>query len=311
MFGVTPFASTRTLGTSKSVPVSIQPTALPLRVRRVDKLRILNTCLAAFHLSLGCIIIGVGDIHLSVQTFDVRLGMNRNNTNIASFLLPTGVPTNGGLLYFTWLVAAFFFLSAFFHFANAFVWRDSYMSELAQQRAPYRWCEYFFSASIMLVAIGYLAGIIFTIQLFYVFILTATTMLFGYLTEIINRPANDGDRWSLPIRQRLLPHLFGWIPQLSVWVGIMYTYLGGSVGYVDGQSPPTFVTFIIFGEFLLFMSFALVQIGVLLRPPSKYVHGEYAYQVLSLVSKGMLGIILLTNVLFLGKYECIFQDNCE
>lgn len=310
MFGTVPFATSRNVKMNTPVPLSLEPPTVS-SPSRFDRLRISNTCLSAFHLLLACMILGVGDIGLFVRTFDVQLEMNNNDTKVASFLLPTGAPTNGGRLYFTWLTAAFFMISSFFHFANAFVWRNAYMNELAHQRAPYRWCEYFFSASIMMVAIAYLAGVIFTIQLFYVFILTATTMLFGYLTEVINRPATTGDSWCLPIRQRLLPHLFGWIPQLSAWVGIMYTYLGGSVGYEEGQSPPTFVAFIIFGEFCLFMSFAFVQIGVLLRPPSKYVHGEYAYQILSLVSKGTLGIILLTNVLFLGDYECVFQNKCE
>jgi len=65
---------------------------------------------------------------------------------------------------------------------------------------------------------------------------------------------------------------------------------------------------IVFGELLLFWSFGVVQLVVSLRPPSKYYQGEIAYMWLSLLAKGVLGIVVLSNVLILGSFAEIYED---
>jgi len=71
---------------------------------------------------------------------------------------------------------------------------------------------------------------------------------------------------------------------------------------------PAFVYGIVFGELLIFWSFGIVQLVVSLRPPSKYYQGEIAYMWLSLFAKGFLGIIVLSNVLVLGRFTEIFES---
>jgi len=52
----------------------------------------------------------------------------------------------------------------------------------------------------------------------------------------------------------------------------------------------------------------VVQLVVSLRPPSKYYQGEIAYMWLSLLAKGVLGIVVLSNVLILGSFAEIYED---
>ena len=79
-------------------------------------------------------------------------------------------------------------------------------------------------------------------------------------------------------------------------------------GAGEKRQMPTFVYVIVFGELLIFWSFGLVQLVVSLRPPSKYYQGEVAYMWLSLGAKGLLGLLVLSNVLMLGSFTEIYED---
>lgn len=50
-------------------------------------------------------------------------------------------------------------------------------------------------------------------------------------------------------------------------------------------------------ELVLFTSFGIVQLLQQLDTPKRYYIGELRYQILSLVSKTVLGLLMLTNVL--------------
>ena len=76
----------------------------------------------------------------------------------------------------------------------------------------------------------------------------------------------------------------------------------------ENQSPPAFVYVIIWLQLLLFFSFGIVQIVQIMLPPSAFYKGEIAYQWLSLISKGLLGSLLLANVLVLGSFEEIYEN---
>ena len=67
--------------------------------------------------------------------------------------------------------------------------------------------------------------------------------------------------------------------------------------------PPDFVYVIVLGEAVVFFSFGAPQLYQVLAPPSRYVYGEYAYQVLSLSSKALLGTALLVNVLIYDSFD--------
>ena len=259
--------------------------------------------MALFHTTFVVVTLSLGKLDLTLNLWEYRIGLN-NNTNIDSFLVPVVQPSPI-VIPLTIITALFFALSAFFHFGNAILWNACYNHFLDHKMVPSRWIEYFFSATTMILTISYPAGIVQFTELFAIGALIATTMLFGHFTELISRPSTDSDTWTRPLWSRLSPHLLGYIPQVSAWVIILYTFYGAGSG---GMRPPDFVYVIVWLQLALFFSFGIVQLVVLCRPPSKYIQGEYAYQTLSLVAKGLLGIILLTNVLFLSNFECVNDE---
>tara|TARA_B110001450_G_scaffold251940_1_gene272804 strand:+ start:1227 stop:1514 length:288 start_codon:yes stop_codon:yes gene_type:complete len=92
----------------------------------------------------------------------------------------------------------------------------------------------------------------------------------------------------------------GYVPQIVVWYLILaqfYTAVADADASDDTRKMPDFVYAIVWGELCLFWSFGFVQLVVLCMPPEKYPYGELVYQLLSLVSKGLLGILLLANAL--------------
>lgn len=50
-----------------------------------------------------------------------------------------------------------------------------------------------------------------------------------------------------------------------------------------------------------------MQLVVSLRPPAKYYQGEIVYMWLSLLAKGVLGLLVLSNVLVLGSFTDIYK----
>ena len=60
---------------------------------------------------------------------------------------------------------------------------------------------------------------------------------------------------------------------------------------------------ILWAELALFFSFGLGSLVSQLAPPRYFYRGELLFQVLSLVSKGLLGGLLLSQVLMLSRFE--------
>ena len=280
------------------------------------RLRIMNAAMATFHLIFFITTLAIGDIQLNVDLFNIKLNANTNLSTIPDFrtnneTIPEGFSLNflqpeterndEVSLPITWLTSLFFLLSCIFHFGNTVLWYNAYNYYLSIQRSPFRWIEYTFSAPTMILTVAYSAGIVVATELFMIFILIACTMFFGHMTELISTKDKD-DKWTLPFSQRIIPHVLGYVPQISAWFVIISTFIQNSEG------APDFVTAIIIIEIILFFSFGFVQLAVLARPPSKYIQGEIAYQILSLISKGLLGIILFTNVIFLSNWQCIVEE---
>lgn len=287
------------------------------------RLWVLNNIMFLFHTGFVIVTLVVGKLDLYVPIYRLSLTPNGTMTRLRNYSMYTVDEANeifpnwedqineflsvstekqNFSLPMTWLVATFFFLSAFFHFGNANLWWRYYISYMEIQQSPFRWMEYTLSASVMILIVSYGAGIRIDVDLFMLFALIATTMFFGHLTEVVNRKSNTVDKWTLPLGQRLTPHVMGYLPQISAWFVIVYIFMDNS------EDAPDFVSAIIWTELALFFSFGFVQLAVILRPPSRYVQGEIAYQILSLGSKGLLGIIMLVNVIFLGSWTCIVDQ---
>lgn len=263
-----------------------------------------NLAMTLFHTGLAATTLFMGNLDLAIPVYETELLFvdNRNNTNATaagrpSFeLIPSYAET--GTLPLTWIVAAFFACSAIAHFGNATIWRRFYEYELERCRVTTRWVEYFFSASIMMLAIAYGAGVREYTLLFAVMMLIASTMPYGYLCELLSEPASP-KKWTKSYGYRILPHVLGYVPQIAAWLVVLANFYDGD----ESSAPPWFVHVIVWSQLGLFFSFGFVQlIQQCLQPRSFYI-GEIMYQWLSLICKGLLGSLLLTNVLVLSSYD--------
>ena len=177
-----------------------------------------------------------------------------------------------------WGVAAFFGLSALFHFlvASPLFYRR-YVAGLLEKHNYFRWVEYSLSSSIMIVLIALITGINNVAAIIAIFGVNVSMILFGWLQEKYVSPGGG-----------LLPFWFGCIAGIVPWIIILIYVI--APGSTSGQETPAFVYGIIISLFVLFNCFALVQF-LQYKPVGKwanYLRGEKAYIVLSLVAKSAL-----------------------
>lgn len=277
-------------------------------------LRKWNAAMFVFHAIFGVIVLVMGKLDLKVPVYGSKLGLEilANNASRGWKQVPLK-PDRVSWIYLTVLVAAFSFLSSFFHLGNALIWRKQYIKALEAGYAPFRWIEYSISASIMILILAYISGTVVMSTHVMLFGLTFITMIFGHLHEVICRPKSL-DEWTGSKLWRLQAHFMGYIPQCFAWGVVMGQFLeGASNSTVDSlgetRQMPTFVYIIVFGELLIFWSFGIVQLLVSLRPPSAYYKGEIVYMWLSLFAKGLLALLCLSNVILAGGYAEIYADD--
>ena len=267
-----------------------------------SKLICLNLTMFLFHTLLAFVTLFFGNVDLKAPLYKTDMNFTiQQNTTPAWDLVPTYEYANVDF-YFTVITSIFFIISAVFHLGNATLWKHFYFAELQECRVPTRWIEYFFSASVMMLLLAYGAGIRDVMLLVAVASLVATTIPFGHWTEVCARPKNL-DEWTLPLSQRLLPYALGHFPQIVAWGIVLFSVYDES----DIERIPSFVLIIIWSQLLLFFSFGMVQLWQQSSKPRAYVKGEVAYQFLSLISKGVLGGLLIANVLVLSNYNEIFD----
>lgn len=259
-----------------------------------------NALLALFHLGLAIVTLSLGNPSLRVPTYKTMLTFVEYNATGSWELLPSFQVS--GELAFTALTAVFFLLSSLFHALNATLLRHLYLSQLSQCLTPTRWIEYSFSAPVMILLIAYTLGVRDRATLYCIAVLVGITMPFGYWTEQLGRPQSL-DAWKHPLKIRLLPWVIGHVPQVTAWFFIALQFYDGAF---DSSRIPWFVYLILWVEVLLFFSFGFVSLAVQLATPRYFYRGELAFQALSLTSKGLLGSILLANVLMLSRFEDIY-----
>ena len=176
-------------------------------------------------------------------------------------------------------VAAFSLLSAFFHFMVATVARKTYERGVSREQNPFRWIEYSFSSTLMIVLITMLLGDYDIGALVGVAGANVSMILFGWLMERQNGPDGPTD-WY--------PFVFGCLAGLVPWI-VIVTYFQGALGNAD-EAVPAWVWAIIVSVFVLFNCFAVNQFLQYRRIGAwrRYVFGEGTYIVLSLVAKTAL-----------------------
>lgn len=185
-------------------------------------------------------------------------------------------------------VALFLALSSIFHFIVASKrYFKQYTNGLANNINAFRWVEYAFSSSLMIVLIAQITGISNYGALLGIFGVNAAMIWFGWLQERYVQPG-QGD-W--------LPFIFGSMAGMVPWLIIAISVIApGSPSYA---APPAFVYGIIFSIFLFFNSFAYVQFKQYQAKGkwANYLRGERAYIVLSFTAKAALALQIFANTL--------------
>jgi len=185
------------------------------------------------------------------------------------------------------IVASFPLMSALAHFIIAFVKNEKYNENLKKGINPYRWYEYAFSSSIMIVLISLFLGVWDFWSLIMIFVLNAMMILFGYLMEVVNQKT-EKTNWSA--------FIFGSISGFTPWV-VLYAYFVAAI-QSTGLDPPTFVYMILFIYFFMFNIFAINMVlqykGV--GRWKDYLYGERFYIILSFVAKSILSWLVFIGV---------------
>lgn len=175
-----------------------------------------------------------------------------------------------------WAIAAFLTLAAVDHLVTATVGRRRYESDLRRGLNAFRWVEYSFSATIMIVLIAFYNGIVEVSAVFGVIGANVAMILFGWLQELMNPPGRTSTT--------MLPFWFGCVAGAAPWVAITWNLVAAR------EDVPGFVFGIFVSLFVFFMSFALNQ-WLQYREVGRwrsYAFGEKSYLVLSLVAKSAL-----------------------
>jgi hypothetical protein len=297
---------------------------------------IFHTGLAIASLSVGCSYpAGAGSCGSPLLTL---YGTKLTWQGGADPLVPTYEKMEGGL-NLTWMTTCFFLLSALAHglicvgnyttgladyeeknYNHEITWSPIdggwYWAWIQECKQPLRWVEYSFSASLMIITISVASGVTHVYMIWSIFTLMWCTMCFGYYTEVTSKAEPTGSErpqkwiwratkagWGNYLRWkawRLAAHVLGYVPYTCVWVILMHSFYSNT----EGGGPPDFVYAIVWGQFALFTGFGATQLLNQWREdgPWWYWRGELSYLVLSLVSKGVLGLTLISNVFFYSTF---------
>ncbi len=234
---------------------------------RLRDLRRWNVGLAVLHAAQAIAILALaGDFAITVTSqFPEGPPGSPATDPSALFDVPIGIA-----------IAVFLGLAAVDHLLTATLLRARYEHELEAGRNRFRWIEYSFSATIMILLIGFYSGVTDITAVVAIAGANVAMILFGWLQETSNPP----DRTTTT----MLPFWFGAIAGAAPWVAIVINLVGA------GSSVPGFVYGIFVSLFVLFMSFALNQ-WLQYREVGRwrsYAFGEKTYLVLSLVAKSAL-----------------------
>lgn len=172
-------------------------------------------------------------------------------------------------------IAAFLALAALDHLLTATVARGVYERDLGRGINRFRWVEYSFSATIMVVLICLYSGITGVAALIAIVGANVAMILFGWLQESMNPPGRS--------QTTMIAFWFGTLVGLAPWVAL-------SVNLVGAEELPGFVIGIFVSLFVFFMSFGANQWLQYrgMGPWRDYAFGEKGYLVLSLGAKSAL-----------------------
>ncbi len=172
-------------------------------------------------------------------------------------------------------ISLFLALAALDHLVTSTVLRGRYEQGLRNGINRFRWVEYSFSATLMILLICFYGGITGITAIIAIAGANVAMILFGWVQEATNPPGRSSTT--------MLPFWFGCIAGAAPWIAI-------GISLAGSETVPGFVYGIFFSLFAFFTSFALNQwlqyreVG----PWRDYAFGEKAYLVLSLAAKSAL-----------------------
>lgn len=253
----------------------------------LKKLRKFNMFMGALHLVQGiAMLLLATTVIQTIAEFTPTITQNFLSFNeqtrsleLASealFELPFGI-----------LVASFLLISALAHAIISLPKKtnDIYNADLQKGINKFRWFEYAFSSSIMIVLISTLFGIYDIASLVLIFIVNASMNLFGLVMEQLNAGSKKEGKikWG--------PFVWGSIAGIAPWIAILL-YMFGTGNF---DQVPWFVWAIVGTYFVAFNTFPINMVlqykGV--GKWKDYLYGERTYIVLSLVAKSILAWLVL------------------
>ena len=235
-------------------------------------LRRFNAFMGVLHvIQAGLMVVISNDFSLPVTSTHLELDVN-------TFTL-TPVTEEIALVRIGPAVALFLFISAIAHFTVASVGYPRYVKDLKNHINYFRWVEYSFSASLMIVIIALLVGIYDVGTLLALFTLTAVMNLMGLLMELHNQ-TTEKTNWT--------SYIIGCIAGIVPWIVIFISLLGAHS--TEGTSVPNFVIAIFISIAIFFNLFALNMVLQYKKVWKwrDYLYGERMYIVLSLLAKSAL-----------------------
>ena len=247
-------------------PHTDQPMAYGAAPERLANLRTWNLGLAVLHaVQAIAIVVLSGDFVIQVvSTFPEGPPGTRVPTAESLFDVRIG-----------FAIGLFLALAAVDHLVTATVGRSTYERDLHHGINRFRWVEYSFSATLMVILIGFYSGITNITAIVAVIGANVAMILFGWLQERMNPPGRT--------TTTMLPFWFGTLAGIAPWVAIAIQIIGS-------ETVPGFVYGIVVVQFVLFFSFGLNQ-WLQYRGIGRwtdYLHGEKVYLVLSLAAKSLL-----------------------
>jgi uncharacterized metal-binding protein len=250
------------------------------------KLRNFNKIMGALHLIQGIIMLflatsviqKIAEFAPTVTQNYLTYNYETQSLELASrslFQLPFGI-----------LVAAFLLISALAHALISLPKKTNeiYNADLEKGINRFRWFEYAFSSSIMIVLISTLFGIYDIASLILIFVVNAVMNLFGLVMEQLNSGKDKTNvNWG--------PFVWGSVAGIAPWAVILI-YMFGNGNF---ELVPWFVWAIVAVYFVAFNTFPINMILQYKRIGKwkSYVYGERVYIILSLVAKSILAWLVL------------------
>ena len=242
-----------------------------------------NLIMGAFHLVQAVImaflatsvIQTIGEFQPKITQFYLTFNTATSSLEVTSrelFQLPFGL-----------LVACFLLISAIAH-GLIVLNSKKYFEDLKKGINKFRWFEYAFSSSIMIVLIATLFGIYDIASLILIFLVNASMNLFGLVMEQLNSGAEKNKvNWG--------PFVWGCVAGIAPWIAI-FLYMFGTGNF---DMVPWFVWAIIGTYFVAFNTFPVNMVLQYKRIGKwkDYLYGERTYIVLSLAAKSILAWLVL------------------